>query len=107
MTKPDHRWWLKPPAIAVYAVAAGSVAAALSGSWLLEAYAVTAPVSLFLCAIMFSAWFGGFGPGLLAITLSILAFKFYYVAPLYTLTADSKRCRAFLSLRCRPFLPGC
>jgi C4-dicarboxylate-specific signal transduction histidine kinase len=57
---------------------------------LLEAYAVTAPVSLFLCAIMFSAWFGGFGPGLLAITLSILAFKYYYVAPLHTLTADVK-----------------
>jgi C4-dicarboxylate-specific signal transduction histidine kinase len=90
MTKPDHRWWLKPPAIAGYAVAVGTVAAALSGSWLLEAYAVTAPVSLFLCAIMFSAWFGGFGPGLLAITLSILAFKYYYVAPLHTLTADVK-----------------
>jgi C4-dicarboxylate-specific signal transduction histidine kinase len=39
---------------------------------------------------MFSAWFGGFGPGLLAITLSILAFKYYYAAPFHTLTADVK-----------------
>jgi hypothetical protein len=34
---------------------------------------------------MFSAWFGGFGPGLLAATLSILAFKYYYAPPLHTL----------------------
>jgi len=31
-------------------------------------------VAVFLCAVMFSAWFGGFGPGFFAIVLSFLAF---------------------------------
>src|ERR1700730_14656073 len=88
MTKPDGRWWFTSPA--GYAVALASVAAALASSQWLDVYAITAPVSLFLCAVMFSAWFGGFGPGLLAITFSILAFKYYYAAPLHTLVADAK-----------------
>jgi hypothetical protein len=63
MTKADRRWWFNSPAIAGYAVAVGSVGAALAGSQWLDVHAATAPVSLFLCAIMFSAWFGGgFGP---------------------------------------------
>jgi PAS domain S-box-containing protein len=45
----------------------------------------TAPVSLFLCAIMFSAWLGGVGPGLLAILLSTLAFNYYFLEPQYSL----------------------
>jgi len=53
MTKPS-RWWLNSRAIAGYAIAVGSVAAALTGSQWLDVYAVTA-VSLFLCAVMFSA----------------------------------------------------
>ena len=55
-----------------------------------ETLFAAAPVSLFLCAVMFSAWFGGFGPGLLAATLSILAFKYYYAPPLHTLAVDVK-----------------
>ena len=35
----------------------------------------------FFCAVMLSAWFGGFGPGLLAIALSVLALKHYFVPP--------------------------
>jgi PAS domain S-box-containing protein len=42
---------------------------------------VNAPVSLFLCAIMFSTWYGGTGPGLLAMLLALLAFKYYFVHP--------------------------
>jgi K+-sensing histidine kinase KdpD len=38
----------------------------------------TAPVSLFLFAVMCSAWLGGFGPGLLAIALSSPAFNSYF-----------------------------
>jgi C4-dicarboxylate-specific signal transduction histidine kinase len=90
MTEPDRRWWFNFPVVAEYAVAVGSVAAALISSQFLEVYAVTAPVSLFLCAVMFSAWFGRFGPGLFAATLSILAFKYYYAPPLHTLAVDVK-----------------
>jgi signal transduction histidine kinase len=47
-------------------------------------------VSLFLCAVMVSAWFGGVGPGALAMTLSLLAFDYYFVTPLYSLAVDIK-----------------
>jgi C4-dicarboxylate-specific signal transduction histidine kinase len=90
MAKPDRRRLFNFPAIAGYAVAVASVAVALAGSRWLDVHAVTAPVSMFLCAIMFCAWFGGFGPGLLATTLAILAFKYYYAAPLHSLAADVK-----------------
>jgi PAS domain S-box-containing protein len=45
-------------------------------------------VGLLLCAVMFSAWFGGVGPGLLATALSLLAFIYYFAAPLYSLAVD-------------------
>src|SRR5205085_3555549 len=35
-----------------------------------------APVSLFLCAIMFTAWIGGLKAGVLAMVLSLLSFKY-------------------------------
>ncbi|MGA8760710.1 MAG: ATP-binding protein [Stellaceae bacterium] len=90
MTNLDRRWPFNVLPIAKYTVALGAVAAALAGSRLLDDFAVTAPVSLFLCAVMFSAWFGGFGPGLLATVLSILAFKYYYAMPLHSLAVDVK-----------------
>src|SRR5882724_9045575 len=84
-------WWNQPPVILRYAVAVLSVIAALIVLWWMNSVLqAAAPVSLFLCAVMFSAWFGGFGPGLLAITFSILAFKYYYAAPLHMLAADAK-----------------
>jgi PAS domain S-box-containing protein len=67
-----------------------SVAAALVSSQLLERYLVPAPVSVFLCAVMFSAWFGGLRPGLLATALSVLAFAYYFTTPLYSLFVDIK-----------------
>lgn len=41
----------------------------------------SAPVSLLLCAVMLSAWFGGVGPGCLAIALSGLGFYFSFLPP--------------------------
>ena len=90
MTNLDRRWPFNVLPIAKYTVALGTVAVALAGSRLLDDFAVTAPVSLFLCAVMFSAWLGGFGPGLLATVLSILAFKYYYAMPLHSLAVDVK-----------------
>jgi C4-dicarboxylate-specific signal transduction histidine kinase len=96
MTKSDRRWWFNHPAIAGYAVAVGSVAAALIGSRWLEIHFSTAPVSLFICAVMFSAWLGGLRPGLLATALSVLAFKYYFVAPVYSLAVDVEEIPRFL-----------
>jgi PAS domain S-box-containing protein len=38
--------------------------------------------SLMLCAVIFAAWLGGFGPALLAIMLALLAFHYYLVPPI-------------------------
>ena len=84
-----------------------AVAAAPSSSWWLEVYAVTAPVSLFLCAVMFSAWLRGFGPSLPAITLSVVAFKSYYAAPLHTLAADVREIPRIFVFALSALLPGC
>jgi K+-sensing histidine kinase KdpD len=48
------------------------------------------PVSLFLCAIIFVAWFAGLGPALLVCALSILAFGYFYLLPLNSLTLASR-----------------
>ena len=74
--------------IAKYGAAVVSVTAALMSSRWPEIHLTAAPVSLFLCAVMFSAWFGGFRPGLLATALSVLAFKYYFVTPVYSLAVD-------------------
>jgi PAS domain S-box-containing protein len=37
--------------------------------------------SLMLCAVIFAAWFGGFGPALLAIAFALFAFHYYLVPP--------------------------
>jgi C4-dicarboxylate-specific signal transduction histidine kinase len=86
--EPDRLRWRKPSAIASYGVAVFSVAAALAVARLPQLHLANAPVSLFLCAIMFSAWFGGVGPGCVAIALSHLGFIYYFVAPLYSLAVQ-------------------
>jgi C4-dicarboxylate-specific signal transduction histidine kinase len=68
--------------ITPYAIAIASVGTALVVARLLDAYLVTAPVSLFLSAIMLSGWFGGFSGGLTSAMLSIVAFAYYFVSPL-------------------------
>ena len=62
--------WPKPPAIWGYGISVLSVAAALIVSRLPAVHLQDAPVSLLLCAVILSAWFGGIGPGLLATALS-------------------------------------
>jgi K+-sensing histidine kinase KdpD len=57
-----------------------AVAAAVVAGVLADRLLQTAPfVSLFLCAILFAAWLGGAGPGLLAAGLSTLAFDYYFI----------------------------
>jgi PAS domain S-box-containing protein len=86
LSKPDLLWRSDPPALLSYAVTVLSVAVALIIARLLDhTHLVSAPVSLFLCAIMFSAWFGGVRPGLFAVALSLLAFVHYFVTPIYSL----------------------
>jgi C4-dicarboxylate-specific signal transduction histidine kinase len=87
MPKSNPFLWPKPPAIWGYGIAVLSVGAALIVSQWPAFRLQTAPVSLFLCAVIFSAWFGGVGPGLLAAGLSALAFYYYFLLPAYSLAA--------------------
>ncbi|HLQ91969.1 MAG TPA: PAS domain-containing protein [Xanthobacteraceae bacterium] len=91
MSKPVPLWWSKPPLIFRYGIAVASVAAALTAGLLLDAFLKTDPfVSLFLCAIMFVAWIGGFGPGLFAAALAILTFDYFFVSSIGSLIVEPK-----------------
>jgi C4-dicarboxylate-specific signal transduction histidine kinase len=79
--------WPKPPAIWSYGIAVLSVAASLIISRWPVLHLGDAPVSLFLCAVILSAWFGGVGPGSLAAALSALAFYYYFLPPTHSLAA--------------------
>jgi C4-dicarboxylate-specific signal transduction histidine kinase len=85
VSRPNPLLWPKPPAIWSYGIALLSVAAALMTSRLPTVHLQEAPVSLFLCGVILSAWFGGVGPGLLATALSALAFNYYFLPPIYSL----------------------
>src|SRR3989442_5729977 len=79
--------WTSPRAMLGYAVAFLSVTATLLVARLrfnLQA----APVSLFLCAIMFTAWVGELKAGVLAVVLSLVSFKYYCVAPVHSLAVE-------------------
>jgi C4-dicarboxylate-specific signal transduction histidine kinase len=66
-----------------------TVAAAVILGRLLDYYWQSTPfTSLFICAILISAWVGGFGPGLLAATLSVLAFDYYFLPPIFSLAVQ-------------------
>src|SRR5882724_2650818 len=85
MAKSKRLWWSNPPVVWRYAVTLLLVAATVILAQLLEHYWQSTPfVSLFFCAIMFSAWFGGFRQGLLAIALSVLAFDYYFLPPTHS-----------------------
>jgi len=56
----------------------------------------SAPVSLLLCAVMFTAWSGGVGPGFLATVLSALAFYYSFLPPVDSFTAKPSEIPRFL-----------
>lgn len=69
------------PVASLYALAVISVVAAIVAADLLTRLLnAEAIASALLCAIVFAAWTGGFGPALLTIALALLAFH-YYLAP--------------------------
>ena len=73
--------------IQAYAIAVISVFAALLIAHWPPIHLESAPVSLFLCAVMLSAWFGGAGPGCFAIGLSSLGFYYSFLPPVDSFVA--------------------
>ena len=98
--------WRKPPAIWCYAIAVLSVGAALIISRQPAFHLATAPASLFLCAIMFSAWLGGAGPGLLAIILACLAFNYYFLDPIQSFALKPEEIPRFAVFALSSLLAG-
>jgi PAS domain S-box-containing protein len=69
-------------AVSRYAIAVLSVAIAIIVAEALTKLLHTEPIaSSMLCAVIFAAWWG-FGPGSLAIALSLFAFHYYLVPPI-------------------------
>jgi PAS domain S-box-containing protein len=85
-----EKWWSAPPAVLRYMVTLLSVASAVMLAWVMwhfwhsEAFA-----SLFFCAVIFSAWFGGYRQGLLAVMASALAFDYYLLSPRHSFYIES------------------
>ena len=71
-----------------YGLAVVTVAVALLITRSLQSYTDITP--LFYAAIVLTAWFGGMGPGLLAVVLAELSIDYYFVEPLYTLGLGPK-----------------
>src|SRR5258708_34438784 len=88
MIKADPpRRWPKPLTISYYAMAVFSVAVAIVAAELITRLLQAEPIaSSMLCAVIVAAWFGGFGPALLAIALALLAFHYYLVPPINSFT---------------------
>jgi PAS domain S-box-containing protein len=80
-TSLPQRW--PESAIYCYAMAVLSVAAAITATELITRLLhAEAIASSMLCAVIFVAWFGGFGPALLAIALALLGFHYYVTPPI-------------------------
>jgi PAS domain-containing protein len=84
MNKPDlGQSWPEANTLSYYAIAVLSVALAIIAAELttrlLHAEAIA---SSMLCAVIFTAWFGGFGPALVTIVLAAVAFHYYLVPPI-------------------------
>ncbi len=80
---PREFWW---QGALRWVVAVVSVGTATLTVELLGQTFQPSPNALFFCAVIFSAWFGGLGPGLLSAFLSALAVKYFDAPPLHTLT---------------------
>ena len=81
MASPAHRTAVR------YAMAILAVAVVLLVKCAVPALS-DPPLPLFLGAVLFSAWFGGVGPGLFATLLALAAADFFFIQPLYSISLD-------------------
>ena len=86
MSRSSPLWPSVPGTILYYVIAVLAVAAAVIAGMLVDRFLQSAPfVSLFLCAVLVAARLGGVGPGVLATALSILAFQYFFIPPIYSI----------------------
>ncbi len=72
-----------------HGAAALLVSAALVSSLVLQRYFPYPFLFVFVAAVMSAAWFGGRGPGLLAVILSTFAVDYFFVPPHYSLAINA------------------
>jgi PAS domain S-box-containing protein len=87
--------WQRLPLIR-YGIAVLSVGVALFVAQWPPLHLASAPVSLFLCAVIFSAWYGGTGPGALAVFSSVLAFYYSFLPPIDSFAAKPNEMERFV-----------
>ncbi len=84
---------VRPPVTAQfknYAIAVLCVAIAWGIRHVIDPYLVAyLPFPTFFLAVAISGWLGGFGPAILAIVLSTVLSRYFYMSPLHELTMDS------------------
>jgi signal transduction histidine kinase len=98
----------EPPAILKYGVAVLSVIVAISiARWMEISLHSASHVSLFLCAVMFTAWFGGIRPGALSIVLSLLAFDYFVLPPIYSFAVETNEIPRLLMFFLSALFLGC
>lgn len=89
-----------PPQLVIllrYLLAVASVAMATGSALLVDHFHVRdVEVPLFLLALSLTAWYGGAGPALVALTLAVGSFDYFFVQPFYTLTIASSDLPYFL-----------
>jgi signal transduction histidine kinase/PAS domain-containing protein len=81
-----HR--LLTSSLGIYTGAALIVALAWALQSALWPFTSSCPLLFFYAAVMLAAWWGGWGPGLLATGLSILAADYYFLPPLHSFHAS-------------------
>ncbi len=89
------------PVVARYGIAVTAAALALATASLLPWRADPSHFTLFFVAVMFSAWYGGFGAGFAATILSALALDYFFIAPIYMIELNWRallRLAVFLSV---------
>jgi PAS domain S-box-containing protein len=88
MIRPNLRQrWSMAVGISYCAAAVLSVVVAVIAAELItRSLHAEAIASSMLCAVIFVAWFGGFGPALLTIALALFAFHYYLVPPINSFT---------------------
>jgi PAS domain S-box-containing protein len=81
MSKSDPGLRRLAPAVWRYGLSALSVATSTAFTFPLQSFGVR--TSLFFPAVLLSTWFGGTGPGLFAVLMSILSINFFFTEPFF------------------------
>jgi signal transduction histidine kinase len=95
-------WWRKPKGIRLgvsLLVSVGSVGlATILRIWMDPVLQDHHPFTLYFAAVALSAWYGGFGPGMLAIVLSYFSADWFFITPRFEINWPRENLDEFLAL---------